>query len=337
MLLSIVSGNILASISWLSNSSFLEMHLKSFETEEDRERGVTPIDQYQRLPQVFRDSLQLVYEKQGKLGKGSPHRLIEVLNSLTPWQMLTDKWIHTIKCYSEDGRTIRLESFLKDSKSVKVLTGVLEGNNPRNVVVKYVMSRRHSVLDEINTYRNLQRQGCPCPWYTSDFYYWGAPVLVMEKLEPLGPYDNEYQVGRQILRQLKHVHRFGCHSDIKPHNIMKKRDPDKKRRYRYYLIDYGGLASKPLKEGYKRWIWTEKWSSQESHVKNQVVTPTNDFIELGYVMRAIQNWREQVPSKKSKYNDGNFKSGYRGRLKEYMHLVNKGCVSHRDLINVLKE
>lgn len=300
-----------------------------------------PIDRYQRFPKVFRDCLQLVYERQGKMGEGSPRRLIEVLDSMTPWQMLTEKWLDHLRCYSEDGRSIRLTGFLKDSKSAKVLTGVLEGSSkdPCHVVVKYVMSKRHTVEDEIGTYRRLDKLGCPLPWYSTQFYYWGAPVLVMEKLEPLGPYDDEYQVGRQILRQLAFVHKFGCHSDIKPHNIMKKRvecKGEKSKRYRYYLIDYGGIATKPLKEGYKRWIWTEKWASQQSHVKNQVIVPTNDFLELGYVMRAIQNWREQPPNKKGKYNDGNFKEGYRGHLKKYVHLVHKDGVKHKELRDALR-
>lgn len=296
------------------------------------------LDRYRSLPSTLQRSLQLVYERQGKLGQGSPERLLEILDSLTPWQMLTDKWIDKLPCYSHNGQTIRLLSFLKDSKSVKVLSGVIEGPSPRSVVVKYISSRKHTIEDEIDHYQKLDKMGCSLPWYSADFFYWNTRVLVLEKLEPLGPYEDEYQVGRQILRQLRYLHRYGCHSDIKPPNIMKRKRKGGKGRYDYFLIDYGGVATVPLKEGYKRWIWTEKWSSQEPHVKNQVITPTQDFIELAYVMRVIQNWREQPPSKKGRYSDGSFKDlKYRGRLKKYITLVNRGCLDHKELIMVLRD
>jgi serine/threonine protein kinase len=295
------------------------------------------LDRYRSLPTPLQRALQLVYERQGKIGQGSPERLLEILDSLTAWQMLTDRWIDKIPCYSYSGHTIRLLSFLKSSKSAKVLTGIIEGPYPREVVVKYVASKKHTIDDEIDHYRRLDKMGCFLPWYSDEFFYWGARVLVVEKLEPLGPYDDEYRVGRHILRQLRYLHRYGCHSDIKPLNIMKRRKKRGKGRYEYFLIDYGGVATVPLKEGYKRWIWTEKWSSQEPHAKNQVITPTQDFIELAYVMRAIQNWREQAPNKRDKYNDGDFKDlKYRGRLKKFVNLVNKGCVDHKELIDALK-
>lgn len=294
---------------------------------------------YQSLPPPIQAGLQYVYQQRGGMGQGSPDKLIDILDTLTPWEMLSEQWIDKLPCYSMTGRTINLISFLKNSESVKVVLGLINGTD-QYVVVKYVSSKKHPIDYEIGHYQRLAKMGCPLPWFSTEFYYWGTRVLVIEKLDPLGPYDDEYRVGRHVLRQLKYIHKYGCHSDIKPQNIMKRRNKDR-GRYDYFLIDYGGLATSPLRDGYKRWLWTEKWTCQQPHAKNQVIKPYHDFIELAYVMKAIQNWRQQPPDRRGKYNDGNFrelKLSSRDKfkpLKAYLKLVNKGCIDHRQLIDSL--
>lgn len=293
---------------------------------------------YQDFPIPLREQLQHIYERQGKRGQGNEQQLVEIYQSLSYWDLLDESWFPRIQCYSANGKKIiRLVRFIKNSESVKVVEGILEG---RPVVVKSILSKKHAIQDEMANYSRLKKLGCPIPWFSSKFSFWGQPVLVLEKLEPLEPWDNEYTLGIQILRQLRYVHRFGCHSDIKPQNIMKRVDGKRsKRNTEYFLIDYGGVADEPLKKGYRRWIWTRKWTSQEPHVSGQVITEMHDFIELGYVMKAIQNWREQPPKDKQKnrkYIDGNFRSGYMGRLRKYMNKVtDEHIVDHRALIDIL--
>jgi len=290
---------------------------------------------FQDFPMPLREHLQIVYERQGRKGQGTPQQLVEIYQSLSYWDMLTESWFPKIHCYSSNGKkTIRLLNFVKDSDSVRVVEGILEG---KPVVVKSILSKKHAIQDEMANYSRLKKAGCPVPWFSTKFYFWGQPVLVLEKLEPLGPYDNEYSLGIQILRQLRYVHRFGCHSDIKPQNIMKRvHDRRSNRNTEYFLIDYGGVADEPLKKGYRRWIWTRKWTCQEPHASGQVITSMHDFIELGYVMKAIQNWREQPPKKGNKRIDGNFRTGYTGRLRKYMNrVVDDHITDHRALMDIL--
>ncbi len=304
-------------------------------------------ERYRKLPPTLQKCLQIVYNSQGRKGSGSPSELIELLESMSYWGLLTERWFQYLPCYDIQGkRKIHLHSFIKEGESVKVMEGTMDGIP---VVVKSLISRKHCIRDEMSVYVRLKKAGCPVPWFSTSFYFWGQPVLVLEKLEPLSPYDDEIQLGVQIIEQLEYVHDFGCHSDIKPQNIM-KRVPEhygrigRNKKYKsqdieYFLIDYGGVAEEPLKKGYKRWIWTRKWTSQEPHQPNQVVTMTNDFVELAYVMRAIQNWRSVAPKKKTtniKHVDGDFKTGYEGRLKRYMEAVaDHEIVDHTDLCDIL--
>lgn len=135
----------------------------------------------------------------------------------------------------------------------------------------------------------------------------------MEELDPLDAKDDPYQVGIAILIQLQYLHQFAVHSGIKPDNIMK--------RYRsstdlsYFLIDFGGTTTERLGYGYRRWLHSPEWTSQNRHVKNQITTPKNDFLELGFTMKSLSHWKSSGPDVHRARTD------FTGRLKRYMKAV----------------
>ncbi|MNK72562.1 hypothetical protein D3C87_920440 [compost metagenome] len=299
-------------------------------------------ERYRKLPFELQRSLKNVYSRQARRGEPSPKDLLEIYDSLSWWNLFNSHWFDTLKCYTPSGNeTISLDTFLKDSEGVRVVTGTM-GN--KNVVVKSINSKKHSIRSEMSYYLHLKEVGCPTPWFSTDFYFWGEPVLVIELLSPLDAYDDEIQLGLQIIDQLKFVHQFGCHSDIKPQNIMKKVTRDKKtgkRMKQYFLIDFGGVADEEMEEGYRRWIWTRKWTSQEPHSADRIITCTNDFVELAYVMRAIQIWRSKPVRKTPKdgSKDGDFRKikDYSGRLLSFMKAVcDHEITDHKTLQSILR-
>uniref|UniRef100_A0A6C0BMX2 Protein kinase domain-containing protein n=1 Tax=viral metagenome TaxID=1070528 RepID=A0A6C0BMX2_9ZZZZ len=280
------------------------------------------IDRYDRIPTELRKAILEVNAIKGRKYDTSSQQLMKIYESMSYWDLLQEEWFGRINCYTHSsGEVIILRKFIKNSKGVRVILGMLNG---REVVVKSINSTRHTIRDETSVYQSLKEDGCQVPWFRGDFYFWGQPVLVLEKLEPLDEYDDEFKLGREIIRQLEYVHEFGCHSDIKPQNIMKRvTKKGQKRICQYFLIDYGGVASERLDHGYKRWIWTHKWTSQKPHAQGaeRVITCTNDFVELAYVMRAIQIWRSRHRSNRPKDKDGDFRTGYKGRLLKFMEAV----------------
>lgn len=256
---------------------------------------------------------------------------MSIFLNIKPRFILKPTFVNLIICYSEDGPIIPITKILKSNHHSCLIEGKM---SDLPVVIKWYQSSRRDCIYEINIYRRLYDMSCDLPWFSDKFKFWECPVIVMEKLYPLTQHDDEYKIGISVLRQLQKLHTFSIHCDIKPLNIMKKINGTSTT---YLLIDYGGATTERLGHGYRRWLWSPKWTSQESHKKNQIVTAKNDFMELGFTMRAMQNWREHNNNK----NDGDFHSGYQGRLKKYMTYV-KNIDSHnileRDyeqLINIL--
>jgi serine/threonine protein kinase len=189
-----------------------------------------------------------------------------------------------LTCISSDKtQQIKLLKILTTHKHTVILIGDLNG---KEVIIKYYKSEKKNIKYEINIYNKLSRDGCPLPWFTDDFTFLGARVLVMERLSRLSKSDNIYEIGSAVINQLSYLHKFGLHNDIKPDNIMKKKVNNK---YEYYLIDYGGASVEKFRYGYKRWIWTSRWTSQRGGQANQVSTPQNDFIELAYTLNYLHN------------------------------------------------
>lgn len=241
-------------------------------------------------------------------------RLLKNVNALLDKDIksiLTSNKIKMFRCVSEDGPYIDFQKVLcANSKSV-LISGLMNGIE---VVVKWYKGDKRDCSYEANLYEKLKELGCNLPWFCTKFKFLNHQVLALEKLEKLDIHDEEFNIGIAVLDQLIYIHKIGVHCDIKPLNIMKRVH---KGKTTYFLIDFGGLTTKKLDYGYSRWLWSPKWCSQKSHVKKQITTAKNDFIELGYTMKAIQNWKI--------YNgkDGEYKTGFTGRLAKYMQRVNK--------------
>jgi serine/threonine protein kinase len=209
----------------------------------------------------------------------------------------------------------------------------MEGiHHGRPVVVKWYQSSKRDTTYELNFYQKLRGMGCDVPWFSSHYNFWGHKVMVLEKLSPLTQYDDEFKMGVHIIQQLRLLHRMGVHCDIKPQNVMKRQI--NKRTAQYLLIDFGGVATERLSYGYRRWLWSPKWTSQTPHEADQVVTEKNDFLELAYTMRAMQNWRDS-----HNQSDGDVKRGFTGRLARYLKRVeeiDKRHVRDQDYTDLLR-
>ncbi|QKF94159.1 protein kinase [Fadolivirus algeromassiliense] len=197
-----------------------------------------------------------------------------------------------LECYSDDNKKITLTKLIKPdkrghpsrtSKHAVVLGGML---NDKEVVVKYYEAddEKIDISFEIGIYNKLLNMGCKVPWFNDQFMVLNKRVLVIEKLDKLDKNDDIYKIGMSVISQLSYLHTFAIHNDIKPDNIMKKTVDGKTH---YYLIDYGGVATSKLCCGYKRRIWSPRWTCQERGAHNQVTNPKHDFIELAYTLNYI--------------------------------------------------
>lgn len=209
---------------------------------------------------------------------------------------------------------IRLESIITSGKSVKLMNGVTaEG---RRVVVKWYKGEKRDVTYEIEGYRRL---GSPPPFISGEYRILGDRVIIMEPCTALDGTDDPYEVARQILPQLGKLHRFACHSDIKPGNIMKREVlKDGRRRWEYLMIDLGGIAVERSGFGYRRIVWSPRWTSQPRQ-RGIITTPLHDFIELGYTMKGIRLLAETD----SHADDEPVRSNFSGRLKKFMEVLSK--------------
>lgn len=308
---------------------------------------------YKNLPEPLKEQLKIIesylienprikdiyYKSLSKLKSQNDEKQIKqillhliCLKELSPLKIFESYPINLLFCYSNNGNIIKLMDILKRYKRSIIISGKLN-NIP--VVVKWYQSFKRDIQYEMDIYQKLSKLGCKLPWFSNEYKFWNNPILVLERLKPLDMYDDEYKIGRSVIKQLLYLHTFGVHCDIKPQNIMKTLTQTK-----YLLIDYGGVAMEQLGCGYRRWLWSRKWTSQQSHEKNQIVTPINDFIELGYTMKAIQDWRKD---KSKKINTYKCKSGFTGRLAIYfrkIHTLDHHKLTNSDyydLINILSK
>ncbi len=224
-----------------------------------------------------------------------------------------------LNCYTNkhNGQTIKITKILTTHKHTVVLIGKYKD---KEVIIKYYKSDKKDTMYEIGIYKKLKKMGCELPWYSSKFMFMGSRVLVMEKLEKINSNDSIYSIGKAVVNQLSYLHQFGIHNDIKPDNIMKKKVNE---TYKYFLIDYGGIATEKLKYGYCRWIWTASWTCQPKGQHDQVSTPKNDFIELAYTLNYIHN----------KCNKDNFKHICHDCLGKYYKHVSKLGTQNYNTIN----
>lgn len=155
-------------------------------------------------------------------------------------------------------------------------------NLARYKVIKWGdrVSEKDDVEDELKIWDECKKLGIPHPCVDGSFKFCDATVMVMDPLRPIDPDVDDYRkVGAAIVQILEKFHTFGCHSDIKPDNIMASLGPDPT----YYLIDMGGVTTEKYEYGYKRKIWSPLYASQV-YEKNQVTTAKYDLLELGYTL-----------------------------------------------------
>jgi thiamine kinase-like enzyme len=163
---------------------------------------------------------------------------------------------------------------------------LVQNKENKEYVVKWITKSEKTIIYEIMVLKMLKKMDTSIYYFNDNFTFWGFPVLCMEKLDSLDSTEDEYDVGYQVLKVLKKLHTFGVHNDIKISNIMKKHN-------KIYLIDFEGISIEPMSYGYKRKIWSRKWTSQPYRVCS-VSTAKNDFLELGYVMKGLQLMRNKI-------------------------------------------
>jgi len=202
---------------------------------------------------------------------------------------------------SPDCRTVvhvpkifKVEGKIMQGRSVIVFHGNLYG---KKVAVKWSHSR--DITTEYDLYVQLTKLGCKLPW-VDRYYILGQPVLVLQHLRPIDRKDNAYYIGMKVLEQLAIIHLLGCHSDIKPQNILMEEKANKRVTFegdtqqpdQPYLIDLGGMTTEKLNNGFRRQIWTGAYTAQRPHSKYQFTCAKFDFIELIFTMQAILLWQK---------------------------------------------
>lgn len=259
---------------------------------------------------------------------------LAILTVISPYELMIPDLFSVVQCYTDDSKNkIILKKLIKEGKHARVLEG--KDNKNKSVIVKWYSSEKRDTCFESGIYERLKSTDCVLPAFSTDYYFWNSRVLVLEKLKKINEEDDEFELAIQLIPQLQKLHMFGVHCDIKPLNIMKKKDK-KTKQFTYLLIDFGGIAYEKYEHGYRRWLWSPSWTSQESHVKNQVVTMKSDFVEMGYTMKYLQNLRR-------KRKKDEVRSGFKGKLKKYMDFVNDIDETnipeniHDKVINYIKE
>ena len=140
------------------------------------------------------------------------------------------------------------------------------------------MSSDKSLLNEIEVYKRLISMNATLPNVIIGFNYLGNPVLLLEEMESIiGKSIKLSHLIRDVLGQLKVLHKIGIHCDIKPDNIMKSGDV-------YYLIDFGGTVLYDSEDS-KRYTYTPVYSSQR--YTSKIPSIKNDLIEFMYTINAI--------------------------------------------------
>lgn len=130
-------------------------------------------------------------------------------------------------------------------------------------------------------------RGLPDPGIDTSFRYLGYECTVLKLLKNIEYNDpNVYiDLGVQILAILKDFHDFGCHSDIKPDNILKSLTGN-----RYYLIDMGGVSTEKRGKGYFRACYSPRYTCQESDNRTrggEIIFGLHDLVELGFSISII--------------------------------------------------
>ena len=250
-----------------------------------------------------------------------------VVSAIPAFEMSVRGRLSIVRCYNERGHIIELQSILTEGKHVRLFRGT-HVRTGRAVIVKiYQSGSGRDTGYENDLYRRL---GKPEPCFSTSYYIWGCPVLVMAPLLSLDTDDDEYEMAVQVILQLRRLHRFGVHCDLKPGNIMKRvKRSASGTRIRYLVIDFGGASVERYgrgNHGYRRWVWSPKWTSQPRRSENGgrevIATAKNDLIELVYTMKTLQNERTGTSNRKVGDHDP-IRSGFTGKLARFLDYIKK--------------
>ncbi|AHH01974.1 hypothetical protein pv_408 [Pithovirus sibericum] len=314
--------------------------------EKDKRRKMSNLSWFRNLPEALREQLMDVCDDfskdervrseleklRSKHGKQKKEVLlaVAVLTRIPPTELMNEKWLRKLCCYHyKRDKTLTLSKPFTSGKHVRLFH--TKDHRGRALVAKWYRSGSRSADYEIQVYRKLKHLGCPLPYFSKSYRFWNDPVLVMEKLDELGPDEDYYQMGREVLDQLRYLHSFAIHNDIKIGNVMKKVS---RGETTYYLIDYGGVAQERLEHGFRRWIWSKHWTSQKPHKSEQVTTAKHDLIELGYTMNGLRNLKKGR-------KDADARANFKGKIRRYMDRVrvvdpeNIRSRDYEDLIEIL--
>lgn len=100
-------------------------------------------------------------------------------------------------------------------------------------------------------------------------------------------------MAEDVLRQLQILHKFGCHSDIKPENIMRHGTS-------FTLIDFGAVSTTKKGLGYIRLAWS--YTSTQTMYKGCVITPKHDVMELLLTVHCYEIFKYFTRGEISKYS-----------------------------------
>lgn len=295
----------MSDLSWYDN---LPLHLKNCIT---------------KISQEFSSSEEIKQEI-SRLSKtfGSCSNILQVavFNSFSSRELFSQEETFLCCYHFLKNKTLPLGKILSIGKNV-----ILRYTINERLIIKWFRKNSLTTSYEIDIYNKLKSLGCSLPYFSSKYRFWNDPVLILERMEELTEKDDYVKLGVHVLEQLEYLHTFGVHNDIKPNNILRLNN-------RYYLIDYGGVACRPFKNGYLRWNWSSRWTSQKIHGRKQVTTPRNDFFELGYTMNALEH---------SLRRDFEVRNDFSPKLQKYMDYVRSLRVitrkTYRDLKTILQK
>ncbi len=183
------------------------------------------------------------------------------------------------------GTTLKFERYLGIQAEQNVFL-VTDSTGTRWVLKWESEKNGTGMMKEEENYRKIQAHGGSVPNILSGFLVVDFPVLVIEFLYALDVSDNPLEVGRQLLRQLKHIHKFALHLDLKPDNV-RKRLPST-----YFIIDMDlctrVVACAPGIQSYRREHWTPYYASTDMDAYSIAYgSYRQDLIELFYVMNEL--------------------------------------------------
>lgn len=152
----------------------------------------------------------------------------------------------------------------------------------------WVIKWAEDITREEENWLRLGREGGAIPDLLLGYHFFGLHVLVVERLFTLSQDDDEYRVMVQVIgEQLRYLHKFAVHSDIKPDNILKRVYEDDTRPPDYFLIDFDlSTDRRGRPDGFPRGLFTPLWASQQQ-TPSPIITWYHDVLETLFSGNAL--------------------------------------------------